>query len=151
MFCCARLVVIFGSSQEHTSLPPHVPEGLPRAAAYSRVLSSCRSRQVLLGCRIDDTARCAYYVSPIRHLHHVSFFGVCLDDIFDSLASLHGLVVTCGHAGPERVAVIARETSSLWAESPAVPRYTGSSACASSTAVSMPSSNDEDTSHRLVA
>ena len=76
---------------------------------------------MLLGCRIDDTARCAYYVSPIRDLHHVSFFGACLDDTFASLASLHGLVVTCGHAGHERVAVIARETSSLWAEGPAVP------------------------------
>ena len=53
--------------------------------------------------------------------HHVSFGSDCLGDTLDYLASLNGLVMTYGHAGLESVAVIASETSSLWAESPAVP------------------------------
>ena len=76
---------------------------------------------MFLGCRIDETDRCAYYGTPIRDLQHVSFGSDCLGDALDPLASLHGLVMTYGHAGLESVAVIASETSSLWAESPAVP------------------------------
>ena len=67
------------------------------------------------------TDRCAYYGTPIRDLHHVSFGSDCLSDTLDPVASLHGLVMTSGHAALESVAVIASETSWLWAESPVVP------------------------------
>ena len=81
----------------------------------------------------------------------MSFDIDCLSDTLDPVASLHGLVMTSGHAALESVADIASETSWLWAESPVVPEMYVSSACASGFADSLPYSGDGDTSEILFA